>query len=328
MTKRRSVIIILLLFFLSGCSASLSEEKESFNGAGRAYEFQLPSTWKKQEDSVVKNNFGEAAVFGAEDAESDSFMYVLVFAKEEIDFENFGEQTRENLQKTHGYEALEDVFMKEYEVNGYPAFKYTLNTSFENESIWAHFYYITTENGLVQFNFFSADDRNYEKRVEILNESADSLLEKDVATITGVPENSEEASGTGDEMSVENDRLKFEVTGYRKVVVEEQEYLAVRFTLLNKGDTPIKPTIWYEKAQLMLGDQKLERSEFPEDESIGNLKELASTNEETLEIGEAQEGLAFYKLPSQQERMVSLLFNEDEFEQQDEIQMDLSVFDE
>lgn len=326
MNKKRLYMMMLFLFVLSGCSAKLAEEKAVFDGSGYHYEFQLPDSWKQQEASVYKNNFGEAAVFGAEDEKSDSFMYVLTFPKEEIELEGFGEKTREELQKVHGYKNIEDIFMKEYEVNGYPAFKYTVNTNFKDESIWAHFYYLVTEHSVVQINFYSADDRNYEKRVEILNESADSLREVGEAETTATADSSAETAGSS--LYTENDSLRFDVTGYRKITVDDQEYLAVRFKIMNKTDTVVTPALWYEKAILTQGETKLVQADFPEGAEAGNLKELAVTNDEEVLKGQEQEGLAFYKVSSDKnERIVKVQFNEDEFERDEEIHLDLSTFD-
>ncbi|MBL1229465.1 hypothetical protein IW492_09500 [Enterococcus sp. BWB1-3] len=326
MNKNFYIFLAMVLLLLSGCSDSLSDEKVKFNGAGHTFEFQLPSDWDTQTESKLKENFGDAAAFGAEDTKSDSFMYILAFSKAEVDLENFAEKTREELQRTYGYENLEDVFMKEYEVNGYPAFKYTLNTSFENESMWAHFYYIATENSVVQVNYFSADDRNYEKRVEILNQSADSLVEKGAADSEGISDSS--ASDSSSNMFAENASMRFEVTGYRKVTIIDQEYLAVRFKLLNKGENSIKPAVWFKKTSLTIGNQVLNQSDFPEEEAVENLKVLAEANDDELSRGEESEGLAFYKVPTDKNnRVVSLTFVEGEFDQSQLIQMDLSVFD-
>lgn len=326
MNKNGLRIIVLLLFILSGCSAKLADEKTTFEGAGRQFEFKLPDSWKAQEASIYKNTFGENAVFGAEDEKSDSFMYILTFSKEDIELDGFGEKTREDLQKVHGYKNIDDIFMKEYEVNGYPAFKYTVNTIYKDESIWAHFYYLVTENSMVQINYYSADDRNYEKRVEILNESADSLKEIGEAA-TKTEESTSEIENS--DLSTENEELRFDVTGYRKITVGDQEYLAVRFTLLNKADAVVTPELWYEKTTLKQGENKLVQAEFPEDAEAANLKELAMTNDEELLKGQEQEGLAFYKVSSDKnERIVSIQFNEDEFERDQEIHLDLSTFDE
>lgn len=326
MNKNGLRMIVLLLFALSGCSATLANEKTTFEGAGHSYEFKLPDSWKAQEPSVYKNNFGDSAVFGAEDEKSDSFMYILTFPKEDIILDGFGEKTREDLQKVHGYKNIEDVFMKEYEVNGYSAFKYTVNTIYKDDSIWVHLYYFITENSVVQINYYSADDRNYEKRVEILNESADSLKETGEAA-TETEESTTEIENS--HLSTENDQFRFDVTGYRKITVADQEYLAVRFTLLNKTDMVVTPELWYEKARLMQGEDTLSQTEFPDDAEAANLKELAMTNGEEILKGQEQEGLAFYKVSSDEnERIVSVLFNEDEFERDQEIQLDLSTFDE
>ncbi|WP_321387531.1 DUF5067 domain-containing protein [uncultured Enterococcus sp.] len=179
---------------------------------------------------------------------------------------------------------------------------------------------------MVQINYYSADDRNYEKRVEILNESADSLKEIGEAA-TKTEESTSEIENS--DLSTENEELCFDVTGYRKITVGDQEYLAVRFTLLNKADTVITPELWYEKTTLKQGEKKLVQAEFPEDAEAANLKELAMTNDEELLKGQEQEGLAFYKVSSDKdERIVSIQFNEDEFERDQEIHLDLSTFDE
>lgn len=329
--KSVAYCMMILLFFLAGCQAKLSEKKVTFNSNYFAYQFQLPEGWNETDENSYKGEYGSQTIFGAEDSRSKSEMIIRASEKSEIDLTDFGNKTRENLQEMYNYSKLEDIYMKEYEVDGKTAYKYTLNGQHKDESVWVHCYYVVTDEELLEFIFYSADDNRYEDRVKIIDESVATLAEKGALETADNTEGSTENSGeaTAEETSkttVENEQMKIAVTGYRKLTVDEQDYLAVRYTITNKGESEIKPLVWYEKVKVKQGEDVLIQADFPEDDEAGNLKVLAEDNTKVLKKGETGNGLAFYAVSSDGEDKAYVEFLESEFEQPEPIGFDLSRF--
>ncbi|WP_321385912.1 hypothetical protein [uncultured Enterococcus sp.] len=328
--KQIMYFMTIILLVLSGCEAKLSDKVETFDSDSSVYQFQLPSTWEKRAEADYQAEFGSRAVFAAVDKQSNSQMFVQASPKETLDMTDFGDATRENLQKIYGYSNLEDIYMTDYEVNGNQVYKYTLNGYYKDESVWVHSYYVLTENEVLEFVFYSADDNRYEDRVKIIDQSVDTVERKEEkagsATSDSAAETTQESSEIP-ETAVENEQLSFNVTGYRKITIEDQAYLAVRFSVLNNGDEALKPKIWYDKVNVKQGDSVLKQADFPDNDEAGNLKVLAEDNNKSLEKGESSAGLAFYSLLSDKEDTVYVEFLESEFEQREPIGFDLSTFD-
>ncbi|MBP1046497.1 hypothetical protein I6N96_09385 [Enterococcus sp. BWM-S5] len=331
MNKKRVIwLMAVIVLVLSGCGAKLSEEKEEFSSNSYVYQFNLPSTWVKRTEADYKAEFGTRTVFAAEDKQSKSQMFIQISSKEQLDLTDFGNATRENLKKIYGYSNLEDIYMMDYEANGNQIYKYTLNGSYKDESVWVHSYYVITDEEVLELIFYSADDNRYEDRVKIIDESVDTLVEKKQKNESKTKESDAavtEESTELPETAVESEQMTVNVAGFRKVTVEDQEYLAVRFSILNNSEKDIKPLIWYEKTNVKQGESVLKQAEFPDSDEVGNLKVLAEDNKKTLKPGESSVGLAFYSLLPDGEQMVYVEFLESEFEQPEPIGFDLSTFD-
>lgn len=160
---------------VSGCSEKLAKDRIVIGSQKLQYSFQLPYSWKEQTDD--QKNYGQAAAFSAKDTNSQSTMFIVTNRKETVDLADFGEKKRQELSQTYQYEHIEDLYMKEFTINGLPAYKYTAFTKFQEQEVWAHIYYIETQTSLVQMVYYSADDSNYKKRAQIIDQSARSLLE-------------------------------------------------------------------------------------------------------------------------------------------------------
>lgn len=158
------------------------EKKESFEGKGIEYTFQLPSTWEKSLDYKV--TYSNEAIFGAKDTKSNSTLVVMAERKESMDLTDFGNRIRKELKKQYNYKDEADIFMKEFNVGKYKGYKYTLDTTFDKRESWLHLYYIETAHGMVQLNYYSAKDGNYEKRAEIIDDSARSVKEKKIMVLS------------------------------------------------------------------------------------------------------------------------------------------------
>lgn len=328
--KSVGCFMVMVLFFLAGCQAKLSEKKVTFKSSSYAYQFQLPDSWDKQDESSYKGEYGNQAIFGAEDSISKSEMFIQASSLSEVDLTDFGAKTRKNLQEIYDYSKLDDIYMKEYEVGKNQAYKYTLNGQHEGDSVWVHCYYVITDNELIEFIFYSADDNRFEERVEIIDESVSTLTEKeplestaDEEATTPSQESKEEKSS---ETMVENKEMSIAVTGYRNLTVGDQAYLAIRYTVTNKSESELEPLVWYEKAKVKLGDDVLAQADFPNDDAVGNLKVLAEDNTKKLKKGETGNGLAFYSISTDEEDKAYVEFLESEFEQAEPIGFDLSRF--
>lgn len=324
--------VMTALLFLAGCEAKLSDKKAEFSSSSYVYQFQLPSTWEERAEADFQGEFGARAIFAAEDKQSKSQMFIQASSKESVDLTNFGESTRENLQKIYSYSNVDDIYMTDYEVNGNQVFKYTLNGDYKDESVWVHSYYVITDEEVLEIVFYSADDNRYEDRVKIIDKSVDTLKEKEqkeqgAETSSSIVETEESKAMELSKTAVENEQMTINVTGYRKIVVDDQAYLAVRFTMMNNGDEEIRPLLWYEKAKVKQGDTVLEQTEFPDSDEAGNLKLLAEDNTKSLQKGESSAGLAFYSLLSKGENTAYVEFLAAEFEQKEPIGFDLSAFD-
>lgn len=331
MSKKHLIgLVLAVLLFLAGCEAKLSEKKEEFASDGYVYQFQLPSTWTKRAEADYQGEFGARAIFAAEDKQSKSQMFIQSTPKESVDLTDFGEAMRENLQKIYGYSNVDDIYMDEYEISGNQVFKYTLNGAYKDESVWVHSYYMITDEEVLEIIFYSADDNRYEDRVKIIDQSVDTLEEKEQkekGTETSGSAVETEASTELPETAVENEQMSVNVTGFRKIVVDDKAYLAVRFSVLNNSDEKIKPLIWYEKAAIKQGETTLKQAEFPDSDEAGNLKVLAEDNKKSLAKGESSAGLAFYELLPKGENTVYVEFLASEFEQKKPIGFDLSKFE-
>ncbi|EOH98902.1 hypothetical protein UAY_02171 [Enterococcus moraviensis ATCC BAA-383] len=286
-------ILVLSLLVISGCSAKLSDEKQSFEADGIEYQFQLPSTWEVTKD--YKATYNKSAVFGAKDKKSNSSLFVLASRKENVDLDNFGERTRKELAKLYNYKA-KDIYMKESKVGQYKAYKFTLNTTFDKRSMWLHLYYIETEHGLVQFDFYSADDGKYEKRVDIIDSSAYSVKEKEDQG----PVEEE------DDIAFDSSELNVKVTGVMSLAGEnDTSVYAIRYMVTNKGkQEEITPKKWQELIQVMQDDQVLQEGTVKKDDQVVDITKLLNQQNQKIPAGKTLESVAVYTLKDKTKDLV------------------------
>lgn len=278
-------IFVFSLFIISGCSAKLSDKKQSFEAEGIQYQFQLPSTWEVTKD--YKATYNKSAVFGAKDKKSNSTLFVLASRKENVDLADFGERTRKELAKLYNYKA-KDIYMKETKVGKYKAYKYTLNTTFDKRSTWLHLYYIETEHGLVQFDFYSADDGQHEKRVDIIDSSAYSIKEKEDQ---GPVEDE-------DEILFDSSALNVKVTGVMDLAGENDTLVyVIRYMVTNKGkQDDITPKKWQELIKVTQNDQELQEGTVKKDDQVVDITKLLEQQNQTIPSGESLEAVVIYTL--------------------------------
>ncbi|MEI5993775.1 DUF5067 domain-containing protein [Candidatus Enterococcus mansonii] len=312
--KQRKIIALILMavvVLFSGCSEKLSETKETFEGQGVTYEMQLPSSWKVDSEDKSEN-YGLQTSFSAEDKKSNSYMFATVTPVNEVKQKGFAEQTREQLKERYGYKKAKDIYMKEYKINGSPVCKYTLNTVFKEKDVWAHMYYMWTENGFVQVTFYSADDSNYEKRSKLIDESVGTLKEVSFDTEKFNEAQKKQKEDEGDVVTLENKTMKVEMTGVRKVVGENKKnVLAIRYTFTNNSSEQASASVFKELITAKQKDKKLSEGTLPEDTSFLDLKELVNNQSKVIPQGQSIDSVIFYELADNS--IVELSYSQEAF---------------
>ncbi|WP_430602841.1 hypothetical protein IGJ02_000149 [Enterococcus sp. DIV0724b] len=302
--------IVTILFFLSGCTKILDKTKQQFQNKGVSYEMQLPAAWKP--DKEVKNDYRLQTIFSAEDMKSNSYLFIITSPVKEVTQKGFGEQTRKKLQERYNYKKLKDVYMKKFKVGNYPAYKYTLNTKYDEKSVWAHFYYIWTEHGFVQMTFYSADDNSYEKRSEKIDSAVATFKETGFDEKEAEQEQELQKKEEGDVVTIANDELKIETTAVRRVTgVDKKKFLAIRYTFTNLSEKAIQPSVWGKWVTAKQGGQTLSLGNLPEDTSFLDIKELVATQSKEVQQGESVESVVLYELSDTS--TVELSFSQDVF---------------
>lgn len=244
-------------------------------------------------------------------------MFIATKSKNDVDLKDFGKKTREQLSEAYNYEKVADVYMKEFKINKYKAFKFTVFTKFKDKDSWAHIYYIETKDSLVQLMYHSADDSNYKKRAEIIDESARSLVE------TG--KSDKPSSDDAEENTAKNDKLSIKVTGYKLIENEKNNnLLAVKYELTNFQETPVQASLWSSIVTANYNDEKLEQTSLPTSEETSEIGELVKQS--TKDVGQNQsiEAVVIYQL-NNTDGTVTLHFSDEEFPNQAEITLDLKA---
>ncbi|MDA9472120.1 DUF5067 domain-containing protein [Enterococcus sp. 5H] len=299
----KSLLLVLILVF-SGCSAKLSDKKESFEVKGINYTIQLPSTWEPTTDFKVK--YSNEAVFGAQDKKSNSILVVMGERKElETINEDFVKRMRTELKNQYNYEKESEIYMKEFEIGKYKGVKYTLDTMFEKRATWLHLYYIETEHGLLQLNYYSANDGNHKKRAEIIDESALSVKE--------VNDTGDKASTDTDEIVFKNENVSIELVGVMTLEGDDgQKLLALRYTVTNSGEkSAITAKVWDEAVQVTQHDTALTEGKLPKENTILDIPKLTEQKQEAIPIGKSNESVSLYELSDTSE--VTLIPSKERF---------------
>ncbi|MHC5218583.1 DUF5067 domain-containing protein [Enterococcus sp. LJL128] len=314
--------LVLLVVFLGGCSAKLSEEKEAFSDKGVSYDIQLISGWELDPNPVEK--YGQSAVIGASDTNSNSFMFVSTSRLDETDMKTFAKERRKELAKTYGYDDAEDMYMKTLEWGGKEAYKYTAFTKFSKIEVWAHIYYLQTDDTMVQIVYYSADDGGYKKRSKIIEESVLSLEQTDVD-----PDWQEETEETTEEetegIGVKNEQVAFDIRGFQKAKdADGNQLIVIRYKMKNLGETAILPEVFDKSTVLTQNEKTLTSTELPESESENEAGDLWKKREKQIEPGKSGETVSVYRLDNETD-VVTLTFTETEFPNQDPVTLDLSL---
>lgn len=320
------VVLLFLVTAIAGCSLKLSSKKETFSANGLSYTLQLPSTWKAQED--FKEVYNSAAIFGAEDSNSESYMFVLAHDKKLMADQEFATKTREKLKTSYGYKKLEDVYLKEFAINKLPALKYTFFTTYKEKSVWAHLYYVEMENAVLQFIFYSADDDSYEDRGVIVDTSVKTIKESGVETKQSTTDSSQQTATENATAVVANADMKLTISGYRPTEDKQgAKYVAVRYDFANLAAAEVTSDVWYPLATATQNKEVLAPvSQLELDsEEMTNLQKMV---QEPLAQNQSVEGIVFYKLVDQSTEDVILSFSQEHFAGQADIIFSIGGFKE
>ncbi|GGC89693.1 DUF5067 domain-containing protein [Enterococcus wangshanyuanii] len=322
--RTKMILLLGLLLTLTGCSAKLSEEQQTFSDQGITYSIQLPSSWEKETDS--KENYGQSAVFAAKDKKSNSVMFISTTRKDTLDLNDFGNKTRKQLAATYRYEDVEDVYMKEFQLKDFPAYKYTVFTRFKEKDVWAHLYYIETKTGFVQLVYYSADDSNYEARSKIIDQSARSLQETKVDQ-SYQDQAKEDTATTSDSNSVtvKNAEVSFEIKGFRKVAGQNgKTLLAIRYEVVNLAEEKMTADSLKTVIDVKQKEEQLTETSLPENEKNSALGLLEQHQQDLVEKDQTVEAVLVYELKKTTGDVV-LNFNTKKFPEQDPVILDLDL---
>ncbi|WP_348921133.1 DUF5067 domain-containing protein [Enterococcus rotai] len=309
MGKKKNVIYIAicLLFVLAGCSGGVSKEKETFKGQGSTFKMSLPKGWVKDKDYQTRH--GANAVYGAEDKKSNSFMYVSVTPVDEVEKKGFGDKNKKDLQSLYGLKNEKSIYIEEIKINDSPAYTYTLKSIYKDKKVWTHLYYTWTEHGFVQIVYYSADDNNYKKRYEWIDEAVKTLKE------TNYDEEEakvEKEKNKVDVRIVQNSQMKVEITAVRPLEFEKNiKVMAIRYSFTNLSEQMLKPSKFSTLVNAKQDNQSLEVVELPKETSLLDVNELVENGEKDVKKGEQIESVMFYQLNSDAD--VTLEFSQSDF---------------
>ena len=284
----------LLLLLATGCQKEpLSEEKQTVQGQGLTYTFQLPADWQPIQN--YEDTYGRLAVFGAEDTRSKSGMSVILFPKDRATEEGFGEKTRTELAQKNGYANEEDVYMKEYEVNGSPAYKFTFETTFQGKKMWAHYYSIFSDHGIIQLLFYSSQDSQYEERIKDIDASVLTVKETDFDQSQA----EEQAGGQAaeDQIQLTVGEAEIQITGLGTTSgAEGHTLLVLKYQVSNQGAQTVVANQWSSQISIEQGGKALPPATLPADSPSYELTALETKGQAEVAPGETGEGILLYTL--------------------------------
>lgn len=296
--KRIVLFFPAILLLLVGCTGTLDENTQRFEDQGVSYEMQLPAGWKK--DKEQNYDYGLETAFSAEDKNTDSYLFISTIPVAEVKQKEFGEETRKKIKERYKYKTVKDVYMKEYKVGNYLTYKYTVHTNYKEKPVWAHFYYIWTDNGFVQMTFYSADDNSFKKRSKQIEAAVETFKEVGFNKKKAKKSKENQKKEEGDVVTIENNDLKMEITAVRKVKGENnKELLAIRYAFTNQNEKSTEPSIWKEFVTAKQADNLLPIGQLPKDYEFLDVKELAETQTVPVKKGESVESVVLYELVDQ-----------------------------
>lgn len=265
---KKTIVTIILggLLVITGCAkSSLEETREHFSDKGFTYSFQLPKDWDAQEE--YQSLYNPKAVFGAEDQNSKSYMFIRTKETSEVNSEKLKEQTKQELKKNYKLAGLE---AETFKVNNLPSFVYIFQGIYNQEEVIIYDFYVILDQRIVELTFYSAVSNNVEKQAESFKKSVKTLLEERKTVDT-----TDEPMETSTNLKIENEAVSFTLTGYKMISdTEEKRLLIVRYLFLNKQSDPVQPNVWNSLVTAKQDGQELALSSVTESQEASDLSYL------------------------------------------------------
>ncbi|MBO0445105.1 hypothetical protein IGJ55_000294 [Enterococcus sp. AZ170] len=298
--KQRIIALIfsgLLFLTLTGCQkGQLEKANETFTADDSEYSFKLPKGWKVEKE--YKETFNEAAVFGAEDSNSRSEMFVRAQPSKPLDEQELKQETKESLLAFYKLEAGE---VESFDVDGLPAIHYLMPSVYKKKAVWLDMYFVTTKTHLVNFQFYRPRDNSAEKQKQVIYESVKTLKQlRGSQTLTS----SSQQKGAKNNQKLENQRVAIQLTG-NKIVGNQ---LILRYVITNKTSEDLIPVDeWQQMFSVTEAGEHLAITEQPKADDT-ELDYLLKQNKQRLPANESIESAVVYTL--QPEGTITIRVNE------------------
>lgn len=286
--KQMTQLIILCFFLLTsvGCQKyDLMNEEEQFSTDGSSFSFRLPSGWQVEKD--YKEVFNEAALFGAEDTNSRSVMFIRAQKSEQLNEQQLVTQTKTALKQ---YYLVDEVEEETFQIANFSAVYYPLKSVYDNRAVWLDNYFIATETHVVEFLFYRPRQGGTEGQQEIIRQSVETL--KQLETTASSEEKREEIT----EQKVTTDMLSIQLTGHKI----QGDKLILRYVLTNNSEKQLIPLKeWEELMEVTEAGSLLDITKVT-DESDSELTYLQERSSQRLPAGDSVETVVVYELQQDQ----------------------------
>lgn len=311
MKQLKEIIFCALLFLLTGCAhQELSGKKEYFSKEGVEYSFNLPTGWNGQED--YQEQYNEAAVFGAQDTTSNSYMFIRVRGIEEPKKNTLEKKAEKLVKESFG---VEPASSKKLTLDNQPALRFSFKYVFKQKPVWVSAYYILQKQHLVEYIFYTPQDNQESRRTTVFDQSV-ATLKLEHTTETTSKQSPEKLN------KIENDSYVFDLTGY-KIVSEnkQQNLLIVRYVFKNKSEVKKSANLLETLVTVKQDDKVLENSPITEHTQAEDLAYLLENGKQLIGKNDSIESAVVYKLNDQSLSNIIFLFDKEQFKGQKEIIM-------
>lgn len=280
------IMIGIVLMATAGCQKyELMNEQKTFSDGGSSFSFQLPSGWQIEDE--YKEVFNDAALFGAEDTNSRSVMFVRAQKSEKLNEQQLRIQTRAALEQ---YYLVDEIEEESFRIGNFAAVYYPLKSVYDNRAVWLDNYFIATETHVVEFLFYRPRQGSSDGQQEIIRKSVETL--KQVEAIASSDQEIEEAAN----YKVTTDTFSIQLTGHR---IQEGK-LILRYVLTNNSEQSLVPLEeWKNLMEVTEQEQRLHVIEEMVD-SDSELSYLQDLGKQRLQAGDSIETAVSYDLQSNQ----------------------------
>ncbi|MCA5013663.1 MULTISPECIES: DUF5067 domain-containing protein [unclassified Enterococcus] len=285
MNMKKTLFFLMSLLILAGCqNTTLQKESEEFSANQSDYTLYLPTGWEREANP--KEEINANAIFGGNDTKSNSMFYMRAESAENLSKEQLETYTKKYLKKYYDIKNNKGDY---FSLNDRSVFHYSFEGTYEKKPSWLDIYYISMENSVVQFFFYSPQDNSHETRQKTFVALIESLKETKAKTTT--MESSEELAN-----KVTNNNFTLQVSTYEIDEVEDDQVLVIRFLYTNKEKTKNIPIeIWNKYVTVYQKEQQLVQSKETtlSDHTLLYLQENAT---KALEKDEVIESVVVYPL--------------------------------